>query len=202
MSPAKKGKLKSGDKKINRINIRISGAGGQGIISTGMLLGEAIAIGDGRNVSQSQSYGPEARGGATRADVIVSDDEIFFPECNDLDILLAFTDEAYGKFAPKAKPDAVILADESAVDVIVGSARTVRVPFLALAEKKYNTPMVANIIAMGFLSAYTNVVTIDSLRAIVSEQYADSAFLEKNMDALDHGFQLGKQYLAKENSPA
>lgn len=200
MPSAKKKKRKSRDVTIRRINIRISGAGGQGIISTGMLLGEAIAIGDGRNVTQSQSYGPEARGGATRADVIVSDDDIFFPECNDLDILLAFTEEAYGKFAPKAKPGAVIIADESAVDVIVGSARTVQVPFLTLAEKKFNTPMVANIIAMGFLSAYTNVVTIDSLRAIVSEQYATTPYLTKNMTALEQGFQLGTEYLDKENA--
>ena len=82
---------KNSDKILSRTNIRVSGSGGQGIISTGMLLGEAIAIGDGKNVTQSQSYGPEARGGSTRADIIVSDGEIYFPECNDLDILLVFS---------------------------------------------------------------------------------------------------------------
>ena len=111
MTPSRKSASKKSNEKIlSRTNIRISGSGGQGIISTGMLLGEAIAIGDGKNVTQSQSYGPEARGGATRADVIVSNGEIYFPECNDLDILLAFTYEAYAfidRCCGRSVPDTV-----------------------------------------------------------------------------------------------
>lgn len=189
---------KSAEKILSRTNIRISGSGGQGIISTAMLLGEAIAVGDGKNVTQSQSYGPEARGGSTRADVIVSNGEIFFPECNDLDILLAFTYEAYGKFAPKAKAGAIIIADESAVDVLVGDAKTVQVPFIQLARDKFKTPMVANIIAMGFLSTYTNVVSQHSLRDVVSEQYESTPHHDTNIKALEEGFKLGAKYLKDE----
>ena len=199
MSPSKKtASKKSSEKILSRTNIRISGSGGQGIISTGMLLGEAIAIGDNKNVTQSQSYGPEARGGSTRADVIVSDGEIFFPECNDLDILLAFTYEAYGKFAPKAKADGTVIADESAVDVIVGDAKTVQVPFIKLAKEKFKTPMVANIMAMGFLSTYTKVVSQHSLRDVVSEQYASTPHLDTNINALEEGFKLGTKYLKED----
>jgi len=199
LSPSKKSiKNEAAKTIISRLNIRISGSGGQGIISTGMLLGEAIAIGDGRNVTQSQSYGPEARGGSTRADVIVSDKEIFFPECNDLDILIAFTYEAYGKFAPKAKTDATIIADEEAVDVIVGNAKTIQVPFIQHAKKKFNTPMVANIIALGFLSTYTKIVSQHSLRDVVKEQYSSTPHLELNIHALEEGFKLGSKYLKKE----
>jgi len=183
---------------MNRINIRISGSGGQGIISTGMLLGEAIAIGDGKNVTQSQSYGPEARGGATRADVIVSDGEIYFPECNDLDILLVFTYEAYGKFASKTKQDGTVIADESAVDVIVGDAKTVQVPFIQFSKDKFKTPMVANIMALGFLSTYAKVVSRHSLRDVIEEQYASTPHLEMNMNALEEGFKLGLKYLKDE----
>ena len=199
MSPSKKTISKNTPEKvINRINIRVSGSGGQGIISTGMLLGEAIAIGDGKNVTQSQSYGPEARGGSTRADIIVSDGEIYFPECNDLDILLVFTYEAYGKFAAKTKPDGTVIADESAVDVIVGNAKTVQVPFIQLAEKQFKTPLVANIMAMGFLSTYTKVVTQNSLREVVEEQYSSTPHLEMNINALEEGFKLGSKFFKNE----
>ena len=199
MSPSKKTISKNTPEKIiNRINIRVSGSGGQGIISTGMLLGEAIAIGDGKNVTQSQSYGPEARGGSTRADIIVSDGEIYFPECNDLDILLVFTYEAYGKFAATTKPDGTVIADESAVDVIVGNAKTVQVPFIQLAEKQFKTPLVANIMAMGFLSTYTKVVTQNSLREVVEEQYSSTPHLEMNINALEEGFKLGSEFFKNE----
>ncbi len=179
---------------IDRLNIRVSGSGGQGVISTGMLLGAAIAIGDGRNVSQSQAYGPEARGGAARADIIVSDGEIYFPECNDLDILIAFTPEAYEKFAVRAKPDGLVLADEDAVDVLVGNARTVKVPFLKTAQEKFSRPIVANIVALGFLSTYTKIVSKRALRDIITEQFSGSSHLENNLQALEEGFRLGGKF--------
>ncbi len=185
-------------KKFDRLNIRISGSGGQGVISTGMLLGEAIAIGDGRNVSQSQSYGPEARGGATRADVIVSDGEIYFPECNKLDILVAFTYEAYEKFAVQAKPEGLVIADQNAVDVLVGSAKTVQFPFIQTAEKDFGKPIVANIIALGFLAAYTNIVSQVSLREVVTEQFEGSSHLALNLKALEEGFKQGAKCAKKE----
>jgi len=197
----KKGNPKNSNaclKKLGRLNIRISGSGGQGVISTGMLLGEAIAIGDGRNVSQSQSYGPEARGGATRADVIVSDGEIYFPECNQLDILIVFTYEAYEKFAVLTKEEGLVIADESAVDVLVGSAKTVPVPFIRIAEKDFGRPIVANIIALGFLATYTKIVSQLSLQEVVTEQFEGSSHLELNLKALEVGFKQGAKYAKKE----
>ncbi len=181
--------------KIDRLEIRISGAGGQGIISTGMLLGEAIAIGDGKNVTQSQSYGPEARGGATRCDIIVSDGEIFFPECKKLDILVAFTNEAYEKYAPAVKPEGIIIADAQAVQVQVGSAPTIQVPFLQIASEKYKRPIVANIIALGFLSTYLKIVSQKSIKDAVEEKFQNSRAFETNMKALEEGFALGREFL-------
>lgn len=180
--------------RFERLNIRISGSGGQGIISTGMMLGEAIAIGDGRNVSQSQSYGPEARGGATCADVIVSDGEIYFPECNNLDILLAFTHEAYEKYAIRTKPEGLVIADERAVDVLVGTARTLKVPFLQTAQEKFGRPIVANIMALGFLATYTKIVSLPAVRDVVTGQFDGTAHLQLNLEALESGFKLGTKY--------
>lgn len=192
-------KVNASPKRIERLNIRISGSGGQGIISTGMLLGEAIAIGDDRNVSQSQSYGPEARGGAARADIIVSDGEIYFPECNRLDILIAFSYEAYEKHAAQTKPEGLVIADEDAVDVLVGSAKTVKIPFLQIAKKKFERPIIANMIALGFLATYTKIVSQHSLRDVVAEHFAGTRHVDLNMQALEEGFKQGAKHVKKED---
>jgi len=183
--------------RVERFEIRISGAGGQGIISTGMLLGEAIALGDGRNVSQSQAYGPEARGGATRSDLIISDGDIFFPECHEPDLLVAFTTEAYEKHAPLVKTDGLIIADESAVDIVMGNARTVKAPFIKLAEKEFGHPIVANIIALGFLATYTGIVSEKSIREAVEDRFAGTKYFDMNLKALEEGFKLGREYAKK-----
>ncbi len=186
--------------KKNRLEIRISGAGGQGIISTGMMLGEAIAIGDGKNVTQSQSYGPEARGGATRADIIVSDGDIFFPECHNIDLLIAFTPEAYEKYANMMDSDGLVIVDESAADITVGNARTIRVPFIKIATEKFKRPIVANLIALGFLSVYTGIVSKKAIKDAVEDKFADSRHLESNMKALEEGFKLGREYKKQDES--
>jgi len=182
-------------KKSKRLEVRISGSGGQGIISTGMMLGEAIAIGDGKNVSQSQSYGPEARGGATRADIIISDGEIFFPECHHLNILLAFTAEAYEKYAPLVVQDGTIIADEGAAGVLVGDAKTIKAPFMTTATGQFKKAIVANIIALGFLSTYTEIVSQKAIKEAVEEKFAGSSSLDANLKALDVGFKMGKDSL-------
>lgn len=187
------------EKRLERVDIRISGAGGHGIISTGMILGEAVALRDGRNVSQSQAYGPAARGGAARTDVIISDGDIFFPECTMLDILIAFTYEAYERFAMDSKPNGIVIADEEAVDVLVGNARTIKVPFMKIARDKFKHAITANMIALGFLSAYTRVVSARALREIVGEQYNGTKFAELNLAALEEGFRLGKEYVKKDS---
>ena len=183
---------------IIRFEIRISGAGGQGIISTGMLLGEAISIGDGKNVSQSQAYGPEARGGATRADIIISDSEIYFPECNKIDLLVAFTDTAYEKHSAHVKQTGLIIADEHAVEMKMGTAKTLDIPFIEFAKKKFGNQIVANIIALGFVSSYTGIVSKGSIMGAVEDKFENSKYLELNLKALDFGFSLGKKYF-KEN---
>lgn len=191
MAVAKKPTKKAKNKLYSEI--RISGAGGQGIISTGQMLGEAIAIGDGLNVAQSQSYGPEARGGATRCDIIVSDGEIFFPECHELDILLAFTTEAYEKYAQNVKSSGTIYADESASQLTLGSATTVRVPFMKTAREKFGREIVANIIALGYLSTCARVVTQAGLKEIVENRYTGSKHLDLNLKALEEGFRMGRE---------
>ena len=200
MARAKRSKKSSQNHKpgdTGRFEIRISGAGGQGIISTGMLLGEAVAIGDGKNVSQSQSYGPEARGGATRVDIIISKGDIFFPECHEIGLLVAFTPEAYEKYASQTKCDGIIIADKNASEITLGCAKTVEVPFIDIAKRKFKKGIVANIIALGFISEYTGVVSKKAIKDAVEDRFADSMYLKSNISALEEGFKLAKEY-AKE----
>ncbi len=98
-----------------RYDIRFSGSGGQGIITAGILLAQAAAIKGGKNAVQSQSYGPEARGGASKAEVIISDDEINYPKIVNPDIVISLTQEAYNKYAVDLKDDAVVIVDASMV---------------------------------------------------------------------------------------
>jgi 2-oxoglutarate ferredoxin oxidoreductase subunit gamma len=175
------------------IEIRVSGSGGQGVISTGMMLGEAIALGDGLNVAQSQSYGPEARGGATRCDIVVSDQEIYFPECNSLDLLLAFTPEAYEKYAPLVKETGVIVAEATATELLLGQAPTVRVPFLETARTKLGRQIAANIIALGFLSTYAKIVSPRAIQDVVQDRFKGSKNLDLNMRAIEEGLRMGRE---------
>ncbi len=164
-------KKDNGKKRIERLNIRIAGSGGQGIISTGMLLGRAIAIGDKKNVSQSQAYGAEARGGFARSDIIVSDGEIYFPSCDLLDLLVAFNYSAYEQNAPLVKQEGLIIADERAVDVLVGTAKTLKVPFIGTSFDKFNREITANMISLGFLSSYLSIVSENSIIDTIKEEY-------------------------------
>ena len=98
-----------------RSELRLSGSGGQGLILAGKILAEAAAIYDGKNATQSQSYGPEARGGSSRSEVIISDAEIDYPKAINIDLLLAFTQEACDKYCKDVKENGILLVDSGYV---------------------------------------------------------------------------------------
>src|SRR3989304_835524 len=98
----------------HRFEIRISGSGGQGVILAGIILAEAATL-DKKHVAQSQSYGPEARGGSSMSEVIISDEEIDFPRASKLDILVALTQEALGQNLPDLKTDGLLVVDSDLV---------------------------------------------------------------------------------------
>ncbi|WP_302548726.1 2-oxoacid:acceptor oxidoreductase family protein, partial [uncultured Desulfovibrio sp.] len=106
---------------MERYRFLLSGSGGQGIITMAILLAEAAALYEGLVAVQSQSYGPEARGGATRSDVIIADSEIFFPKVNQPNVLVALTDESATKYLPLIRPGGMCLYDS---DLVHPSARS------------------------------------------------------------------------------
>lgn len=153
-----------------RYEIRLSGAGGQGLILVGKILAEAAAIYDGKNATQSQSYGPEARGGASRSEVIISDGDIDYPKASNIDLLLAMTQEAIDKYAGDVKKDGMIVADSSYVKTVPeGGFKYHAFPITEIAETKIGKKIVANIVALGIIERLSKIVSetalINAIRA-------------------------------------
>lgn len=169
--------------------LRLSGSGGQGLILAGIILAEA-ALYDGKNVVQSQSYGPEARGGASKAEVIISDKIINYPKVDKCDRLLSLTQKACEKYINSLRPGGVLILDESVTekpnreDIKIFS-----IPILDTAVNQLGKPMVANIVALGSIYELTKVVSKESLeKAVLSRVPRGTEELNKR--ALSEGFKL------------
>jgi len=174
---------------IDRLELRLTGSGGQGLILAGIIFGEAAII-DGRNAVQSQSYGPEARGGASRSELILSDGEIDFPEVIVPDVLLTMTQQSCDKFVPEVKPGGVVLVDSTLVSEIPETeARVYQYPITKIAIEEFNNKMVANVIALGILVRITGLVSYEAIGKAVMARVPVHA-KELNMKALQRGFQL------------
>jgi 2-oxoglutarate ferredoxin oxidoreductase subunit gamma len=149
-----------------RYEIRLSGSGGQGIILMGIILAEAIGIYDGKCVAQTQAYGPEARGGSSKAEVVVSDEEIDYPKAMKPDLLLAMNQKSCDEFYPDLKPDGLLIVDSTFVRQIP-TPKAFQVPFTRIAREKFKREMVANIVALGALTQLTPMVSAKAVEAAV-----------------------------------
>ncbi|PLX17713.1 MAG: 2-oxoglutarate ferredoxin oxidoreductase subunit gamma [Candidatus Muiribacterium halophilum] len=147
-----------------RYEIRLSGSGGQGMILGGVILAEAAAIHDGINATQTQSYGPEARVGASKSEVIISDGEILFPKTSDLDVLLCLTQKAAQEYIDDLKEDGILIIDSYYVGNVPSKYKNIyKIPFSQIANKEFNTTLVVNIIALGAICAATGCVSEKAL---------------------------------------
>jgi 2-oxoglutarate ferredoxin oxidoreductase subunit gamma len=151
-----------------RYELRFSGAGGQGLILIGKILAEAAAIYEGKNASQSQSYGPEARGGASRSEVIISDDLIDFPKATCIDCLLALTQEACDKYWRDLKDDGMLIVDSDAVTTLPPTQAEIHsFPLAAVAREQVGRELVANLVALGLVVGLTHIVSPKSVESAV-----------------------------------
>jgi 2-oxoglutarate ferredoxin oxidoreductase subunit gamma len=173
------------------MEIRFSGFGGQGVIMMGMLVGKAAALHDGKEATLTQSYGPEARGGACSAQLLVSSERILYPYLTRPDILVAMSQEAYARFEPELKEDGILVIEENLVRPHAprGRIRQYAIPATRIAESMGNR-MFANLVMLGFLCAVANVVSREALRQALPGSVPDR-FLEKNLAALEKGYELG-----------
>jgi len=170
----------------DRFELRLSGSGGQGMIFASVVLGEAIGLAEGKNVVQSQSYGPEARGGASKADVVVSSQEIFYPKAMKLDLLLAMTQEAMDKYYADLKEDGILIVDTSLV-TSVPTDKYYGLEFTRLARHEIGQIMVANVIALGAIAALTGIVSLESITNAVLSR-APRGTEDKNKKAVEVGY--------------
>jgi 2-oxoglutarate ferredoxin oxidoreductase subunit gamma len=175
----------------NRYEIRLSGSGGQGLILMGIILAEAIGIYDGKYVAQTQSYGPEARGGYSKSEVVVSDEEIDYPKAMKLDLLLAMNQKSCDEFYPDLKPDGLLIVDSTFVAQLP-TPKVFRIPFTRMARETFKKEVVANIIALGALSQLSPIVTPKAIESAVLARVPRGT--EKlNRDALRAGMNAAKQ---------
>jgi 2-oxoglutarate ferredoxin oxidoreductase subunit gamma len=170
----------------DRFEMRLSGSGGQGMIFASVVIGEAIGADGTKNIVQSQSYGPEARGGASKADVVISSNEIFYPKAMKLDFLLAMTQEALDKYYPDLKEGGVLLIDTGLVTEIP-TDKYYGIPFTRLAREEAGHIQVANVVALGAICAATGLVSKEGLTDAVLRR-APKGTEDKNRKAIDIGY--------------
>lgn len=181
---------------IFKKEIRLSGSGGQGLITAGIILARAAVLSKFR-VTQTQSYGPESRGGASRADVLVSDKELNFPEAVSFDILLTLTQKSCDKYISNLKSDGIIIADTTFVNnIATASSNIYELPFTDITNEKLGTVLPTNIVTLSFLVRITKLVSENSLKEAIASSMKP-AYLDLNLKAMKLGFKLADNYEAK-----
>ena len=172
----------------NTYEIRLSGTGGQGLVLIGIILGEAAAIYDGKNAVQTQSYGPEARGGASRSDVIISGQAIDYFLVSRPDILLAMSQEAYDRFIADTHEGSLVLVDSTWVKKMPPTGlKTYGLPLTQIARDVTGKAIAANMVGLGALVSLTRVVSREAVEKAISGN-VDEKNRSMNLRALHEGW--------------
>lgn len=177
-----------------RYEIRLSGAGGQGMILAGIILAEAALDVEGLNVTQTQSYGPESRGGASRAEVVMNDGVIDYPKVIEPDCLLCLTQEAFDKYGSELKEDGVLIVDEridtsSASDEIKNNILSL--PIMKTAIDDVGMRLTANIVVLGVIDNYVDQISTKNLKEAIKARVPEDT-VELNTKAFELGQNLVK----------
>lgn len=173
----------------NRVEVRIAGYGGQGVVLAGQILGKA-AVYDGKNALQTQSYGAEARGSAARSEVIISDGKINFPAVRKCDILVAMNQESLNKHLGALKENGILIVDSTYVKEIPETkAEVYKVPATETAQKTFGASLYANMVMLGALAKITNLVSVEALEKAIKESVPPKT-VETNINALKKGLQF------------
>jgi 2-oxoglutarate ferredoxin oxidoreductase subunit gamma len=169
-----------------------SGSGGQGVITAAIIFAEAAVIHEGLNATQSQAYGAAARGGSTRTDIIIAQEEINYPKVIQPNVLVCLTQEAYTHYAAIIRPGGLLLTDARFVKTQRKvDARQVELPMYHQVMETIGKPIVFNICMLGAVVALTELVRPESIMKVL-EQRIPSGFLEMNRQALELGMELAQ----------
>ena len=177
---------------MERCRVVFSGSGGQGVITAAIILAEAAVLYENLNAVQSQSYGAEARGGATRSDIIIADSTIHYPKVIQPNVLVCLTQDAYSKFYPVIRPGGLLITDTRYVKIEKKvDAQQKELAMFETIMDRIGKPIVFNICMLGVVISLTELVKPGSIMNVL-EQRIPADFLEMNRSALDIGIQLGE----------
>lgn len=175
------------------LEVIISGSGGQGAILAGIILA-AAALDDGYNVIQTQSYGPEARGGASRSEVIISTQELAYPKVQSCNLMVSMTQESLNKYAGMLVDNAVLVTDTDIdCSAVKNTIKIYKAPIYAIVEE-LGRPMVANIVVLGVMNTVAEIVRNDTLSKAITAR-VPAATIDLNLRALDEGIKAGRHLL-------
>lgn len=169
-----------------RINVRFAGAGGQGVILSSVLLAKAYGLGEDYNISQTQSYGPEARGGACKAEVVISDDNIDYMKVDTADVFIAYNQVGYNKYCDTVKKDATVLVNSTLVET--NNPNHYRIPATEIAEEM-GKPFVVNMVMLGALTKLMPKLHYPTVEQEIMDNFAAS-IAGMNLAAYGKGYQI------------
>jgi len=175
-----------------RVEVRFAGFGGQGIIKSGIIVAAAASIYGGKNAVQTQSYGPESRGGACKSEVVMSEEEIDFPKVVEPDVLVVMSQHAYNEYAEDVKAGGIMIMDSGMIphEKDLTNVRVFRVPATKIAEE-LGRRIVANIVMIGAFVAITGLLDENAVKESVKENIPKGTE-ELNFSAFEKGFEYGK----------
>jgi 2-oxoglutarate ferredoxin oxidoreductase subunit gamma len=175
-----------------RLEVRFAGFGGQGIIKSGIITAAAACIHGGKNAVQTQSYGPESRGGACKSEVVISEEEIDFPKVVEPDILIVMSQHAYNDYADDVKAGGTVILDPNMIphEKELKDVKVFRVPATKIADE-LGRRIVANIVMLGAFAAITNAVEENTLKESVKANIPKGTE-ELNLAAFQKGYDFGK----------
>ena len=178
-----------------RKELRIAGFGGQGVISIGLLLAKAVGQFGDMDVVQTQSYGPEARGGACKTEIVISDKTIDYIKVLNLDILVVMSQPALDKYGEDLPEDGVLIVDDTLVENVPSRYQNVwRIPATDIAENGIGLRVVANVVMFGAIARITGLVTPEECKKALEDSFP-AKVIQKNFDAFDRGY--GHDFAAK-----
>jgi len=182
---------------MKTVEIKIGGLGGQGVILAGMIIGKAATIYDNKHATLIQSFGPEARGSACSAQLIISDNKILYPYVTKPDILMVMSQEAFTKFYPEMNENGILLIEDELVKVnnLKPGIKLYGISATRLAEE-LGRRLFLNIVMVGFFAAVTNLVSADAFRKAVADSVPKGTE-SMNLQAFEKGYAYGQKLIAE-----
>ncbi len=181
-----------------RYEVRIGGFGGQGVVTMAVVMGETASLIDGKYVVQTQSYGPEARGGSSKSEVVMDDEEeIDYPKVQRPDVFIAMSRAAYLSYKDGLKENGTLIVDEDLVEIegdLPKGVKIYKIPATRIAEKDVGVKQASNVVMLGAFAVITKAISLDGLRKRVEDRWP--RFVKTNLQALELGIKAGEAALA------